>query len=137
LGTEVRAFIDLGCFAVGVDIESGKESAYVLHGDFHQLQFPSNSVQVVFTNALDHAFYLEKVIAEAARVVKVEGIFVVEATWGSSEGGAPGEYESYFWHSIDDLVLVIEERALKLLRRTPFVYPYGEAAVHLVFRREA
>ena len=34
-GTEVRAFIDRGAFAVGIDLNPGRENRYVVVGDFH------------------------------------------------------------------------------------------------------
>ena len=56
LGTEVKAFHDAGCFAVGLDLNPGPENKLVLHGDFHEVQFPAGSVDVVFTNSFDHVF---------------------------------------------------------------------------------
>ena len=37
LGAEVQAFIDLGCFAVGLDLNPGEDNRFVVHGDFHKL----------------------------------------------------------------------------------------------------
>ena len=39
IGTEVKAFLDLGCFAIGIDLNPGTDNRYVVHGDFHDLQF--------------------------------------------------------------------------------------------------
>lgn len=39
-GAEVKAFQDLGCFAVGLDLNPGRRNRYVLYGDFHSLAFP-------------------------------------------------------------------------------------------------
>ena len=36
---EVRAFLDHGAFAVGIDLNPGRDNRYVMVGDFHQLQF--------------------------------------------------------------------------------------------------
>ena len=70
LGGEVRAFLDCGCFAVGIDLNPGDNNSVVLHGDFHQLVFPDQSVDVVFTNSLDHCFDLNQVCREVLRVLK-------------------------------------------------------------------
>jgi len=103
IGTEVKAFQDHGAFAVGIDLEPGKQNPYVLTGDFHSIQFPKNSVDFVFTNALDHAYDLRKVIEEVYRVLKMHGIFIIEAVAGSEEGVKPGKYESVIWPKIEDL----------------------------------
>src|SRR5215216_3610430 len=49
-GTEVRAFIDRGGFAVGIDLNPGEKNRYVLIGDFQELQFATGSVDIVYTN---------------------------------------------------------------------------------------
>src|SRR5262245_39874242 len=78
LGAEVRAFHDRGCFAVGLDLNPGKHNPYVLHGDFHQIQFPAGSVDVIFTNSLDHVFAADRFIAEIRRVLKPDGQLILE-----------------------------------------------------------
>ena len=50
LGGEVQAFIDIGCFAVGLDLNPGEKSMYVVHGDFHQLQYADSSINIVYIN---------------------------------------------------------------------------------------
>ena len=78
LGAEVRAFHDCGCFAVGLDLNPGRQNRYVLNGDFHELQFPRASADVIFSNSLDHVFAVDRFIAEIRRVLKPGGrlIFV-------------------------------------------------------------
>jgi hypothetical protein len=49
-GTEVKAFHDLGSFAVGIDVRTGEGNKFVLQGDFHNIQFPAATVDIVFTN---------------------------------------------------------------------------------------
>jgi SAM-dependent methyltransferase len=85
LGTEVRAFIERGAFAVGIDLNPGRDSRWVVVGDFHALQFADASVDVVFTNSLDHVFDIERVLAEVRRVLKPGGAFLVEVALGSEE----------------------------------------------------
>ena len=74
LGTEVRAFIDQGYLALGIDLNPGGNNKYVVTGDFHHLQFSDSSVDIAFANALDHVFDIDKVLAEVCRVLK-PGIF--------------------------------------------------------------
>jgi ubiquinone/menaquinone biosynthesis C-methylase UbiE len=56
-------------------------------GDFHCLQFPTASTDVVFTNSLDHAFDIKQVAIEVKRVLKPGGRLVLEIGRGLAEGG--------------------------------------------------
>ena len=133
IGTEVKSFLDLGCFAVGIDLNPGPENRYVLHGDFHDLQFASGSVDLVFTNSLDHAFSVDRLIAESARVLKPDGLLLLEVSCGSGGGKRPGHYESFWWASVADVIALFEDRAFQLIRRRAFDAPWiGE---QLCFRR--
>lgn len=133
LGTEVRAFSDLGCFAVGIDLNPGKENRYVLYGDFHALQFPAESVDCVFTNSLDHAFDPARIAGEILRVLKPEGLLIVEALKGKREGANPGFFESFWWGSIDELVRIFESVGFQSVQRIPITVPWEGEALH--FRR--
>ncbi len=133
IGTEVRAFLDLGAFAVGLDLNPGKENRYVVQGDFHDIQFAAGSVDVVFTNSLDHAFDIERIAQGMHRVLKPEGVLIVEAVSGKEEGGKPGFFESFYWSSIDQLIGRLERSRFQLVSRRPFTYPWtGE---HLWLRK--
>ncbi|MGI9043351.1 MAG: methyltransferase domain-containing protein [Gemmatimonadaceae bacterium] len=91
----MRAFTDLGVFAVGIDLNPGKDKRHVLAGVFHGLQFASGVADVVFTNSLDHVFDLGHVIGEASRVLVKGGMFVTEVGVGTLRGANPGFYESF------------------------------------------
>src|SRR5579884_1306950 len=84
-GTEVKAFLDLCCFAVGLDLNPGENNPFVLQGDFHHTPFASESVDIVFTNSFDHAFDAEKLIAEIKRLLKPGGALIIEASRGETE----------------------------------------------------
>ena len=132
LGAEVRAFLALGCFAVGLDLNPGPKNRYVLYGDFHDLVWPAASIDVIFTNALDHALDIGAVVREVRRVLVSDGLFLVEAGLGT-ETRAPGDFESLAWARLDDLVAKIEAVGFTRVGREPFTYPWpGE---HLAFRR--
>ncbi len=109
LGTEVRALHSLGHFAVGIDLNPGPKNPYVLPGDFHDLVFADGSVDCIYTNALDHVFELEKVIAEATRVLAPGGIFLAEFEIGFSEGHTPGSYEATHWRDSQQLIDTIRD----------------------------
>jgi SAM-dependent methyltransferase len=104
LGTEVRALHDLGFFAVGIDLNPGERNPYVLPGDFHRIVFPSGTIDVVYTNALDHVFSLEQLVAEVRRLLRTGGVFVADLELGSEEGFVPGEYESAMWRDHEALI---------------------------------
>lgn len=88
LGGEVRAFKTLGALALGIDIEPGDKNLHVLHGDFHDLQFPDSCFDFAFTNVVDHVLHLDRFVSEVARVLKQEGQFLVELAQVK-----PGNYE--------------------------------------------
>ena len=135
LGTEVKSFIDLGCFAVGIDLNPGESNHYVVHGDFHNLQYSTNSVDVVFTNTFDHAYDMEGILNEIKRVLTDRGRLVVEASVGSDEGRGPGFFESYYWAQLDELVALLESSGFTLLNRMQFDYPWDGA--NLCFEKTA
>jgi SAM-dependent methyltransferase len=133
-GTEVKAFHDLGCFAVGLDLNPGKENKFVLPGDFHDVQFPPASVDVIFTNSFDHTFDPKKLIGEITRLLKPDGALIIEAIQGEAENSSPDYYASFWWKKIDDLVALLARYNFKVSQRTPFAQPWpGE---QLCFRLE-
>lgn len=124
VGSEVKAFIDLGCFAVGIDLNPGKENHYVVHGDFHALQYATDSVDIVFTNSLDHAFDIKRIAIEVKRVLKPAGMLIIEAMHGEEEGAEPGFFESFFWSNTDDLARAFEEEGFRLAKMETFEFPW-------------
>jgi SAM-dependent methyltransferase len=130
IGTEVKAFLDHGCMAVGIDLEPGKGNKHVLFGDFHDIQFPDRSFDAVFTNSLDHVLDIDNVIEEVKRVLKPGGFFIVEAVKGNKEGVAAGFFESFFWDTVGELKGYMGKR-FTFLSKNEFEYPWsGE---HLIF----
>jgi SAM-dependent methyltransferase len=135
IGTEVKAFLDRGCFAVGVDLNPGEGNRFVVHGDFHQLQYANRSIDLVFTNSLDHVFAVDRLVAEIERVLKPAGLLILEVGEGGSGGKKPGHYESFWWSTVDDVVSLFEGRGFRLVYRQPFVAPW--AGEQLCFRAAA
>jgi len=138
IGTECKAFIDLGCFAVGVDLNPGPDNAFVVRGDFHALQFADESVDYVFTNSLDHAFDLERIAKEIMRVLKPGGSLIAEIVGGSKDphGREPGEYESLWWDNASDVVEVISNIGFILASSERFDYPWGGELITFAVRRD-
>ena len=118
LGTEVKALHELGYFGIGIDLNPGPNNEWVLYGDFHHLAFMSGSVDAVYTNALDHVFDLGRVLTEAHRVLRADGILIVDLLPGYEEGFTPGEFEATHWPRAEALLAEIER--LGALRRVSF-----------------
>lgn len=97
LGTEVKALHALGHFAVGIDLNPGQDNPYVLPGDFQHINFPGESVDAIYTNALDHAFDLEGIVGEIRRLLRPNGLFIADVLLGYEEGFIAGEFEATHW----------------------------------------
>ena len=132
LGGEVRAFIKIGCFAIGIDLNPGKKNKHVLYGDFHDIQFSENSVDIVFSNSLDHSFDIDSVLKEIKRVLKNGGFLILEIAKGFDEGTTTGPYEAFHWARIDDMIKLIEEQEFTLIKKSDIKIP--ELGEHCVFR---
>lgn len=127
LGAEVAAFRDLGAFAVGIDLNPGQGNPWVMFGDFHRLEFPNGSVDVVYSNSLDHSFDIARVVAEVRRVLAEDGQFVVEADPGveESNGVAPDLWATFQWPTVEALAERIAACGFELRQRSNFEYPRG------------
>jgi len=115
IGTEVKAFLDNGAFAVGVDLNPGKDNGYVVVGDFHKLQYADESVDTVFTNSLDHVLDIEKVLSEAHRILKPSGKFMVDVE--KHTGVGVDRWSSFWWKNVDELIKVIETGDFKCIQK--------------------
>jgi len=103
IGTEVKALHSLGHFAVGIDLNPGPDNEVVLRGDFHRIAFPEGSVDAVYTNALDHAFDFARMIREVHRILRPEGVFIVDHLKGYDEGFVPGRFDAMYWATSESL----------------------------------
>ena len=131
-GTEVRTFIDVGAFAAGIDLNPGRGNQYVVVGDFQALQFADRSVDIVYTNSLDHAIDIDDVLSEIGRVLKADGALIAELNSGDG-GSDTGFYESFGWTTVDAMVERLGRHGFSPDQRTPFDVPWpGEM---LVLRR--
>ncbi len=104
LGGEVRAFKSMGALAIGIDLEPGGVSRFVLYGDFHSIQFADSCFDFVFTNAIDHVYDLKKYLKEIIRILKSEGIFLSEIAIEN-----PGNYEVLDTSNIDPIIQLLKE----------------------------
>ena len=138
LGTEVKALRNLGYFAIGIDLNPGKDNPYVLTGDFHQLEFPDNSVDAVYTNSMDHAYELAKVLSEVRRVLKPEGLFIADIHKGYTEGFTPGSYEALHWQKQEEFIRqIIHHSQLQFVEKNDLGYLRRDSLTQVIFRKPA
>lgn len=130
-GGEVRGFLSVGCFAVGIDLRTAPESKHVLYGDFQDLQFPDACVDFVYTNSLDHAYDITAVLTEIARVLKPTGELIIDAVRGEDEGHPAGMWECFYWSTTEDFIELLGSHGFALVHRVPFDAPW--AGEHLRF----
>ena len=123
-GAEVRAFRHHGAIAVGLDLNPGERNPHVLRGDFHAVPFQQESIDVAFTNSLDHVFEVGQFISEIRRVLKPAGLLVVEAIQGRAQGSAPDSYASFWWDRLDDVVALFAASGFRLCCRNAFAAPW-------------
>jgi hypothetical protein len=101
-GTEVEVLQDLGFRnAYGIDLNPGPYNKYVRQGDFMTLECPDSSIDMIYSNCLDHAFNLEKFFQEHARVIKPGGYVLYDIAMQSKYGG--GAFEAVEWDSEETL----------------------------------
>ncbi len=115
IGTEVKSFLDVGCFAVGIDLNPGKDNMYVLPGDFHDITFPDGSADIVFTNSVDHVLYLDVFIRGIKKVLKAGGYFIIDELSRPKKGEHGGPFESLGFDDPNGFVEELRVAGFKLL----------------------
>jgi SAM-dependent methyltransferase len=111
-GTEVEVLHDLGFKqAYGIDLNPGPDNKLVRVGDFMRLENESNSLDLVYSNCIDHAFNLDGFLAEQFRVVKPSGYVLLDI--GLNGGGA---FEAVDWDSELLVIMKIFEYFKKIIR---------------------
>ena len=71
-GQEVVALTNIGVDATGIDLVPCLPN--VIEGDIHNLKSKDSQYDIVFSNILDHALDIKKMMEEATRVVRVGGL---------------------------------------------------------------
>lgn len=111
-GTEVEVFHDLGFKqAYGIDLNPGPDNKLVRVGDFMRLENENNSLDLVYSNCIDHAFNVNGFLAEQFRVVKPSGYVLLDI--GLTAGGA---FEAVEWDSELPVIMKILEYFKKIIR---------------------
>ena len=113
-GTEVEVLHDLGFTqAYGLDLNPGPNNPWVRPGDFMHLKEETNSIDMVYSNAVDHAFELEGFFCEHARVLKPDGYVLYDVSSKEDSGGA---FEAVEWGG-DLALLTLMMRHFKTIVR--------------------
>jgi SAM-dependent methyltransferase len=115
-GTEVEVLRELGFRnAHGIDLNPGPDNKLVREGDFNRLAEADRSIDLVYSNSVDHAPDLDAFFAEHARVLKPAGF----ALYDVHRDYVPGEeaaFEASLWLRRED-VLVRALQHFERLRR--------------------
>ncbi|MBF0132455.1 MAG: methyltransferase domain-containing protein [Magnetococcales bacterium] len=99
-GTEVEVLRDLGFLnAYGIDLNPGPENPFVKKGDFMHLEESDGSLDMIYTNCVDHAFNLDAFFQEHARVLKEDGLALYDLPLGQGPSPMGGPFESVSWDS--------------------------------------
>ncbi len=110
IGSEVKALIDLGYVAIGIDLNPGDNNPYVLYGDFHNLIFGDSSFDAIYTNTMDHCLDPEKMVAEIVRLLIPKGLFIMDVTRGYDEGmSVDVDHSALAWSKASDFVSFVTE----------------------------
>lgn len=116
LGTEVEVLRDIGFRnAVGIDLNPGPDNPYVDVGDFQHLEAADESVDLVYSNCIDHAFDLDAFFAEHRRVLKPTGYAMYDFPIRNDDGAAP--FESVVWSDDETVLAGIREHFGEVVRR--------------------
>lgn len=114
-GTEVEVLRDLGFKdAIGIDLNPGPDNPFVRKGDFMALDYPDNSLDMVYSNCVDHAFDLDKFFREHARVLKPGGLALYDIA--DQEVGGGGPFEAVEWSTVRELLMMPFKHYRRLLK---------------------
>ena len=109
-GTEVEVLRELGFpHITGVDLNPGDGNPLVVKGDFMHLKHESGSLDMVYSNSIDHAFNLDEFFQEQARVVKPGGIGVFDIVDFGHGDNKASAYESVEWKTSDVPVSIMKK----------------------------
>jgi len=102
-GTEVEVLHDLGYQnAYGIDLEPGPNNKYVKKGDFMNIDCEDSSIDMIYSNAIDHAFDLEAFFTEHSRVIKDFGLIIYDIPNHHS-----GAFEAVEWNSDNTIFMLM------------------------------
>jgi SAM-dependent methyltransferase len=116
-GTEVEVLRDIGFKnAYGIDLNPGPDNKFVRLGDFMHLENPDSSVDMIYCNAIDHAFDIESFFCEHARVIKPAGYVLYDIAVWNKETQGHGPFEAAGWKSREALFLSMLKYFKKVIK---------------------
>lgn len=116
-GTEVEVLWDIGFKnTCGIDLNPGPDNKFVRVGDFMHMENPDSSADMIYCNALDHAFNLESFFCENARVIKPDGYVLYDIAVQNEENPEYGAFEAAGWKSQEALFLVMLKYFKKVIK---------------------
>ncbi|MGA1540452.1 MAG: methyltransferase domain-containing protein, partial [Chthoniobacterales bacterium] len=83
-------------------------------GDMMKLALPDDSLDLLYTNCVDHSFDLDAMIGEHARVLKPNGYLLYDIAFNEDEGA--GVWESILWEREEDVIRRLLEKFRELVR---------------------
>ena len=117
-GTEVDVLRDLGFHnSYGIDLNPGPNNPLVIKGDFLNIQEPDRSIDLIYSNALDHSFNLEKMFSEHSRVLTDTGYVLYDIPLNNNYFG--GAFEAIDWKQSSLIVneVISRHRVIHKLER--------------------
>jgi len=94
-GTEVEVLHDLGFKnSFGIDLNPGPDNKYVRVGDFMNLEIENASIDMIYSNCIDHAYNIEKFFAEHYRVLRPNGYALYDIAIQNSRAFEAVDYDS-------------------------------------------
>jgi hypothetical protein len=144
-GTEVEVLRDLGFRrAYGIDLNPAPDNPWVRPGDFMHMAEASGSVDLIYSNCVDHAFSLPDFFAEHARVLKPDGYALYDLSQTSVVTGKVDAFGAAMWEYETDVLRVLFQSFAQVIRaerepewtwfllqgkRRPAALPRGSEAV--------
>lgn len=115
-GTEVEVLWDIGFKnAYGIDLNPGPDNKFVRVGDFIHMENRDSSVDMIYCNAVDHAFDLEAFFSEHSRVIKPDGYALYDIAL-QQENQKQGAFEAVGWESEEELFLLMLKHFKRVIK---------------------
>lgn len=114
-GTEVDVLRDLGFRnAAGIDLNPGPDNPLVETGDMMRLAARDHSLDLIYSNCVDHSFDLDAMIREHSRALSPDGYLLYDIAFNEDEGA--GVWESIAWEREEDVIRRLLENFRELVR---------------------
>jgi len=103
-GQEVEALRNMNCSAIGIDLV--EFPPYTIVMDMHDLKYDDKSFDVLYSNALDHSWDINKSVSEMFRVAREKVIITILLN-------NRGNYEVTVFDSLDDIIDIVKSLGIK------------------------